>query len=69
MTLMGGADFQQPGRTRAGNFRYRFDDGKWRIEAGIDYSISIGAVRDSNASSTFPRHGLQLRRAHPRAVQ
>jgi TonB-dependent receptor len=50
MTLMGGADFQQPGRTRAGNFRYRFDDGKWRIEAGLDHSISIGAVRDSNAS-------------------
>ena len=50
MTMLGGADFQQPGRTRAGNLRYRFDDGLWKVEAVADYSLSIGALRDINAS-------------------
>ena len=68
MTLMGGADFQQPGRTRAGNLRYRFDNGAWRIEAGLDYSISIGAVRDSNAQP--PRfRGMAFSYAVPMRVE
>jgi TonB-dependent receptor len=50
ITLMGAADFQQPGRTRGANLRFRHDDGTWRIEASADYSISIGALRDTNAS-------------------
>ena len=68
MTLMGGADFQQLGRTQAGNARYRFDNGAWRIEAGVDYSISIGAVRDSNASP--PRfRGMAFSYATPVRVE
>jgi iron complex outermembrane receptor protein len=44
------ADFQQPGRTRGGNLRYRFDNGTWKVEAIADYSISTGATRYASAS-------------------
>jgi iron complex outermembrane receptor protein len=68
MTMMGGADFEQPGRTRAANLRYRFDNGVWKIEAGADYSLSIGAVRDINANPGRFR-GLGVSLAMPVRVE
>ncbi len=50
MNIFDNADFHQPGRTRGGNLRYRFDNGTWKIEAVADYSISTGAARYANAS-------------------
>jgi iron complex outermembrane recepter protein len=50
VSTISAVNFQQPGRTRAGNLRYRFDDGTWKIEAVADYSVSVGALRDINAS-------------------
>lgn len=49
VTMGGGADFQQPGRTRSANLRYRFDDGVWRVEIVADYSIANGSFRDTTA--------------------
>jgi TonB-dependent receptor len=33
--------------TRAGGTRYRFDDGAWRVEAGLGYSRSQGGYQDT----------------------
>ena len=49
-TMMGAADFQMPNRTRSANLRYRFDNGRWLVDARADYSRAIGAFRDYNAS-------------------
>ena len=50
VSTISAVNFQQPGRTRAANLRYRLDDGTWKIEAVADYSKSVGALRDINAS-------------------
>jgi iron complex outermembrane receptor protein len=48
--MLNAADFQMPNRTQAGNLRYRFDNGRWMVDARADYSRAIGSYRDYNAS-------------------
>lgn len=48
--MLSAADFQMPNRTQAGNLRYRFDNGRWMVEARVDYSRAVGSYRDYNAS-------------------
>jgi TonB-dependent receptor len=48
--MLSAADFQMPNRTQAGNLRYRFDNGRWMVEARVDYSRALGSYRDYNAS-------------------
>lgn len=43
-------DTDKPGRTQAGNLRYRFDNGLWKVDAGLDRSASVGSLRDTTAS-------------------
>jgi len=48
--MLDSESIQQPGRIRAANGRYRFDNGVWKIEAAAAYSLAIGAYRDIYAS-------------------
>lgn len=59
VTTMGAAAVKQTLTTMAGNARYRFDNGDWRIEAGFGHSTSDGGYQDTK-HGRFRQLGVTL---------
>ncbi|MBL9209842.1 MAG: TonB-dependent receptor [Opitutaceae bacterium] len=61
VTLMGeSASVRQQLDTRAGNLRYRFDNGDWRVEASLGVSSSTGGYQDTKYGR-FRSLGVSMR--------
>lgn len=48
MTTGGAASVHSVMDTTAGNIRYRFDNGTWRVQTGVDKSRAFGGYRDTS---------------------
>ncbi len=55
---LNGQFFNIRGATKAGNVRYRFDDGAWKLEAGLSRSTSKTYFRDTDAGHFFSTTSL-----------
>ncbi|HRE80097.1 MAG TPA: TonB-dependent receptor, partial [Opitutaceae bacterium] len=62
MTTGGAASVHGVTDTMAGNLRYRFDNGVWRVQVGVDQSRAVGGYRDT-AKGHFRQMGISLRGA------
>ena len=59
VTMLGAAAVKQTLSTVASNARYRFDNGDWRVEAGLGRSISKGGYQDTE-HGRFRQFGTAL---------
>ncbi len=59
VTMMGTAAVKQTLKTTAGNARYRFDNGDWRVEASLGHSSSQGGYQDT-AHGHFRQFGIVM---------
>jgi iron complex outermembrane recepter protein len=59
VTLLGAAAVKQTLTTVASNARYRFDNGDWRVEAGLGRSVSKGGYQDTK-HGRFRQFGTAL---------
>lgn len=60
VTMGGAASVHPEMTTKAGNLRYRYDDGRWRAQVSYDYSLATGGYHGTEAGN-FRQFGITSR--------